>query len=280
MKRHYLIYAFGLIVMSAFLNQVISNSGGAPSGRTGSPIDTGTCKSSGCHNSFELDAGNGSMSVFTNIPSTGYVPGQTYTVNINLTETGRGRFGFESSAFSPSANANIGTVALLNSNETKINPGAGNYVTHTASGINNTDFKDWSYDWTAPDPGMGTVYFYTTGVIADANGNPGGDHVYTALDSSVQGIGIAIDPIRETFEAKVYPTVADQQVFVELENLDRGTLHLHITNISGQKVFDLEQEVTTSQFSTAIPVQSFAPGVYLMTLSHQGRRGYEKFIVK
>lgn len=280
MKKSYLIYAFSLIFGIAFLNQVISNSGGAPSGRTGSPIDAGTCKTSGCHDSFDLNSGNGSITIFSDIPNGIYTPGLTYTINVNLTEQGKNKFGFETSAYSPTANANVGAVTIINATETKINPGANEYVTHTSMGNSATDSKDWSFDWTAPNPGAGAVIFHVAGIIADGTGSPANDHVYTTTDTVLQGPGVSIDPIQETFAAKVYPTLAEDFVMVEMDQLNRGVLKLRITDISGQQVFNMEQEVTSSSFTNRIPVQSWASGVYLMTISHDGKVGYEKFIKK
>ncbi len=280
MKKSYLLYAFGLILLTAFLNEVTSSSSGAPSGRTGSPIDIGTCAATGCHNSFGLNTGNGTLSLTTNIPATGYVPGTTYTININLTEVGITRFGFEASSYSPDANANVGAPTILNSTETKINPGGGNYVTHTSAGISANDTKDWSFDWTAPNPGAGEVIFFVSGNASNANGNPSGDNIYNVSDTVIQGPGVAIDPIREIFHAKVFPTLTDEFVFVEMENLEHGTLDIRITNLNGQQQFDLHQEINSQLFSTQIPVNNWAKGVYIMTLSHQGKTGFEKFIVR
>lgn len=280
MKKSYLIYAFGIILGTAFLNNLVSNSGGAPSGRTGSPIDTGTCNAAGCHNSFTLNSGAANLSLFSNIPATGYVPGSTYTVNINLTEQGKGKFAFQASAYSPDANANVGAVSLLNSTETKINPGVGNYVTHTSMGTAATDTKDWSFDWTAPNPGAGEVTFFASGLVADGGGSPANDHVYNVTTTVIQGPGVSVDPIQETFQAKVYPTLVEEFLFVEMENLDRGNLELRITNMNGQQVYDLNQEITNKSFNTRIPVQSWTSGVYFMTISHDGKTGFEKFIKK
>ena len=99
-------------------------------------------------------------------------------------------------------------------------------------------------------------------------------------DTVFQVPGVGIASIREAFNAKVYPTLTDEFVFVELENLEHGTLDLYITNLNGQKVFSLQQEINSPDFSTRIPVSQWAKGVYLMTMSHHGMVGYEKIIVR
>ncbi|HLG33852.1 MAG TPA: hypothetical protein VI757_03145, partial [Bacteroidia bacterium] len=65
-----------LIVIDANQNNVSSNGGGAPAGRTGSPGDGGlTCAISGCHNGPTPATQAGWIT--SNIPGTGYVPGST-----------------------------------------------------------------------------------------------------------------------------------------------------------------------------------------------------------
>ena len=204
MRKSYFYYAFSVILMIAFFNEVTSNSSGAPSGRTGSPIDVGTCNAAGCHNSFALNSGDGTLSFTHNIPATGYVAGNTYNFNINMTEVGIGRFGFEASVYAPSTNMNAGTLTVLNTNETKLNPGD-NYITHTANGISGSDTKDWSFDWVAPNPPVGAIVVHVSGIASNANGNPSGDQVYNMADTIVQEPGVAIEPIRDLFHAKVYP---------------------------------------------------------------------------
>lgn len=280
MKKSYLIYAFSILLGTALMNHLASNSGGAPSGRTGSPIDVGTCNASGCHNSFGLNTGDGSISIITNIPASGYMPGSTYNININVSQQSTSRFGFQASTYSTSANANVGAPVIINSNETRINPGMGNYVTHTSGGNSGTDTKDWSFDWTAPNPGVGEVTVFAAGIGADGGGSPANDQVYSTSEVFAQAPGVGIEPVRDIFEAKVFPTVADDFVFVEMKNLERGNLHIHIINLNGQQLYDLNQEITNESFDTRISVQNWASGVYLMTISQNGKTGFEKIVRK
>jgi hypothetical protein len=71
-----------------------SNINGAPAARAGSPHEGNfTCKLSGCHNSYPLGSKIGWIT--SNIPGSGYVPGQTYTVTATAASSGCTRFGFE-----------------------------------------------------------------------------------------------------------------------------------------------------------------------------------------
>ena len=70
-----------------------SNVTGSPGGKTGSIGDNNnTC--TGCH--YAGISTNATIS--TNIPSNGYIPGQTYTITTTVQQTGITKFGFEVTA--------------------------------------------------------------------------------------------------------------------------------------------------------------------------------------
>jgi len=117
-------------------------------------------------------------------------------------------------------------------------------------------------------------------MASNRNGSPAGDNVYTIDQTFIQGPGVSIDPIREVFNAQVYPTLAEEFVVVEMENLEISSIELRITNLNGQEVYSLSQEQVTPSFTSRISVQDWAAGVYVMTISHAGKVGYEKFMVK
>ena len=73
----------------------MSNQNGSPGGKTGSVGDGQTCIS--CH-SGAWNSGSGTASVTSNIPVSGYVPGNTYTVTMTAVDNQAvpfDKFGFE-----------------------------------------------------------------------------------------------------------------------------------------------------------------------------------------
>ena len=131
------------------------HSNGAPSGYTGSPGDGHSCTS--CH--------GGSASpvtgyITTNIPGTGYVAGNNYTITVSF--TGSGGKGFEVSPQN-AAGSQLGTLA----------PGSGSklvggtkYCTHSSKISGST--ATWAFTWTAPAAGTGNVTFYGAFAITEA----------------------------------------------------------------------------------------------------------------
>src|SRR5262245_4852449 len=69
-----------------------------------------TCNQSGCHNSFALNSGNGSVNV-TGLPAE-WTAGQTYPITVTV--AGGARYGFQFSAVRNTGNAQAGTLARTN----------------------------------------------------------------------------------------------------------------------------------------------------------------------
>ena len=153
-----------------------ASSGGAPTGRTGAPGES-TCTS--CHGAT---ANTGQFSI---IAPANYVPGQSYTIQVQNTtnDLSRRAWGFELIPLTDT-NTMAGSVANLNTN-TRIRTPSGstkNYVTQTSAGSfsGQTGGSVWSFSWTAPASAVGAVTMYATGLQADDDGGEGGDQTYTS----------------------------------------------------------------------------------------------------
>jgi len=130
---------------------------GAPPAKTGSPGDGSNCTE--CHGGTATSVTGW---ITSNIPSGGYTPGQTYQITATNQLTGSGKFGFEVSPQN-AAGTLLGTLAAGTNSQLV---GSNKYVTHTNA---NTTVSSWTFNWTAPAAGTGTVTFYG----AFAKGKPG-----------------------------------------------------------------------------------------------------------
>jgi hypothetical protein len=119
---------------------------GAPAGYTGSPADGNNCTA--CHGGTPTTAAG---LITSNIPASGYVPGTTYT--ITATSPGSGNKGFEISPQN-TAGTLLGTLTAGSNNHIT----GTKYVTHNAS--NTANPAVWTFTWTAPAAGTGSVTFY------------------------------------------------------------------------------------------------------------------------
>ena len=162
-----------------------------PSGVTGAPGE-GTCSS--CH-----DGGTGTGSVtITFAGGNTYTPGTTKSVTVTATRTNATTYGFEATAKNAS-NAAAGTFTA-GSGSTTIGS-ARAYVgesSRSSTGI-------WTFTWTPPAAGTGTVTFYAAAVAG--RGSTGSDSVFTTSATLTEAAGgggnntLTISPSALTFNS-------------------------------------------------------------------------------
>lgn len=152
MKKIYTLSS--LLVLIATSALFLAPSGGRNGAYSGSPGDNGINCSS-CHG-----AGPSTITgvITSNIPSSGYDPGVTYTITVSISHPTNNTFGFQLTA-EDTTDAKIGGFSAPNNSVQVFN--GGNAVTHTSSGNSGTNnARTWTIDWQAPSSGTGDVTFY------------------------------------------------------------------------------------------------------------------------
>lgn len=162
---------------------------GAPSRRTGAPGES-TCTS--CHSSG-TQTGQATL-----VAPANYVPGQTYTIQVqnSSTDASRMAWGFEMTSLT-AAGVAAGTYSHTTSfTQTKtgtVSGGVRNYATHTTSGVfSGQSNGSWTFSWTAPSTNVGPITHYAAIVHGDDNGSESGDQTYvrTAVSNPTQAVVI------------------------------------------------------------------------------------------
>ena len=182
----------------------ISNAGGSPGGKTGSPND-GAASCTGCHY-----AGTGTgATITTNIPTNGYIPNQVYTITADIIHSGINKFGFEITSEKNSGNTKTGSFLITNSAEMKF-ANNNTAITHKAGGTSGSNSRSWSMDWEAPNTGTGDVTFYGSFIAANGNGNNMGDTYHStnltvseAVVNSVSDLSVKNDFTFNTVTKKI-----------------------------------------------------------------------------
>jgi len=150
------IFIIGSIIAIAILlypQSTIGKLTGSPGGKTGSPADGLDCME--CHG--VLGISTTISNITSNIPSSGYVPGNIYNITAVHNGVGFGDpKGFEITCEENTSNTKTGTFLITNSNTTQFTNN-GSAVTHTTAG---NSLSTWSFDWEAPVIGTGDVTFY------------------------------------------------------------------------------------------------------------------------
>lgn len=166
-------------------------SSASPGAKTNSPGDVNACTQ--CHTGT-LNPGSAAPVISAPTLTNGYVPGQTYTINVAITGTSSSRIGFETTIERDANNAKAGTIVVTDATRTTTVNG-GNGITHNgASGT--TAFSGanaWAFDWTAPAMGTGNVTIYAAMNVTNSNGGTSGDEVYTTTLAVSEAVATSVD---------------------------------------------------------------------------------------
>ena len=165
----------GLLLLDASRNEVQSKENGAPAGYTGCASDYSGRTCDNCHSDYSVASVNGWIT--STVPAAGYTPGATYTITATATGAGFPVYGFEVAPLG-AAGALVGTPLITNTTDTKLV--SSKYVTHTSASISGSGSRSWSFNWTAPAAGTGSVTFYGGFLLGDGDGGEGGDYVKTS----------------------------------------------------------------------------------------------------
>ncbi len=224
-----------LLIVEGLKNEASTRNAGVPSGGyTGSPADGVTCGNSNCHN---VSPTSKSGWITSDIPSSGYVPGQTYTITANPVKSGINKFGFEVTAEDNSQNK-VGNIIITNTTETQTR-NSGTSITHTGSGTSGSGSKSWSFDWTAPSSGTGDVTFYGAFNATNGNNQPTGDEIFTSSLTVQEDVTTSVAAIAnkaQELSLKVFPNPADGPVNLIYQAPSVEKVRIAVLNSSGQLV--------------------------------------------
>lgn len=172
-------------ILLAISSTVFTNTGGAPAGRTAAPGE-GNC--TGCHSGSLITSGAdwNNFTITSNIPVTGYVPGSTYTITISHTQSGINKWGFQATVLN-SSNTMAGTIVNTNTLQMSTQTSGGKtYIGQNSGGTSGSGTKSWSFDWTAPNPGVGSITVYAVVNASNNNSSDAGDLIYARNVSFTQ----------------------------------------------------------------------------------------------
>ena len=267
MRKSLLI--IGAAALSVILWAASPYAAHSPGGKTGSPADGSSCTQ--CHAGSPQTISNW---ITTNIPSSGYVPGKTYTITLTGTHTGVSRFGFELTA-EDSKNNKVGTFTITNSTETGLTNGS-HAVTHTGNGLTpSNNSKTWSFEWTAPAAGTGDVKFYAALNAANGDQSAGGDVIYLTNTQVVEDVNASIKDAEAESLLSMYPIPV-----IDVLNINYSAINdyqLKIMDIAGKEF--IIRHFRAGQTNTQIDMSEFEPGVYFVQIT-EGNRQIVKRIVK
>lgn len=183
-------FVFWAVFLAVDQRVVVANVAGPPSSRTGAPAlgviaAEPTCTA--CHGPFQLNSGPGVLTL-RGLPPV-YTPGQEYAVTVTISQSGQGRFGFETMVLED-LGRRAGDLIVTETTRTRLVEGQGayggrQYIQHLQPGVtpNPPGQSSWNFTWRAPGQNLGRVTFYVAANAADGTGGTGNDYIYNTSQS-------------------------------------------------------------------------------------------------
>jgi hypothetical protein len=271
MKKLFLLILLGTIFIgtTAF---IINNSG--ITGRTGSPGET-TC--SVCHG-----GGGGTTNVLISgspvFVSNQYIPGQTYTVTVNVTNNSFTKFGFNAEILNAS-NANAGNITTALAGVQIVNVTRKNVTQTTAK--TGTGSAIFQFTWVAPLTGTATIY--AAGNAVDGTGGTSGDATgaATLILTPDLSAGINETTISGISGLNVYPNPIKSEFKISYNLIENSNVKAALYNLQGQELMEItnENQISGAHLLEASLPSDLAKGVYFVKLSVNGKQAAQRLII-
>ena len=279
-----LFFTITILVVQSAYQEGFSNVSGAPAARAGSPFEGNfTCNLSGCHNSYPLGSRPGWIT--SNIPGGGYVAGQTYTITATpVSSSSCVRFGFEITA-QTSTGVTAGTIIVTNATNTKlVSPPNTRWITHTLTGTNASSTpgtKTWSFNWTAPVSGTGTVTFYGAFNRANNLGTALQDSIFTSQMVVPENPTGLFDVEQSDVLIDVYPVPASENIFIDLKLRNNQLPEIQLTDISGKVIRNISDAAISSaqELTYNVNTAGLDSGIYFIRLIQGSTVSVRKIVI-
>lgn len=271
MKRILLFGLLGIVFLGT--TAFIISSGGIIN-RTGSPGES-TC--SACHGGgagVTQVAISGSPSFIANQ----YVPGQTYTVTVNVINNPFSLFGFNTEILNSSNNdagtitsalAGVQVVSSIRTNVTQTTP---------KSGTGSAPFR---FVWVAPLTGSATIY--AAGNAVDGTGGTGSDTpggaTLTLTPDLSSGFNEAVSS--GISGLNVYPNPVKSEFNISYNLIESATVKASLYDLKGKEIAEISNENQQSgkQFIRGELPEGLAKGVYFVKLSSNEKQQIQRLII-
>lgn len=248
---------------------------GAPPGYSGDPAGGNkTCNTSGCHTGATVGTLTGIIT--SNIPTSGYTPGTSYTVTANFVRAGHAKYGFEISPQNPTGTL-LGTLALLNT-QTKL-MGNNKYITHTNTGTAGTGSKTWNFRWTAPATGLGPVTFYGAFNATNSNNSDTGDSIFRSTLVVTEAPSAVSDLYTDHFSLSTFPNPTYDDLNVAFILSEPSSVEMELISLNGSKIKTLFSENDLNgEISESFDISSYPKGVYFLRLKVGSSQSLKKVV--
>lgn len=182
-------------IASAHMSYPNGATANSSSGYTGASWDNSGRTCSNCHSGGTYNPTT-TITLLSGANSvTSYVPGASYTLQIKVTSaSGAPKYGFDAMCVTSTTHANVnGWPATMPTGTKKTTVSSRTYVeqssAQTATGTSPSSYKTFSFTWTAPAAGTGSVTFYAAGLAVNGTGSTSGDSPSAGVNLTVTESG-------------------------------------------------------------------------------------------
>lgn len=236
-------------------------------GITGKTTTGCTCHSSSANTNVTVSLTSPTSTLF----SDGYIPGNTYTLDFTVAQTGQILFGLD-------VKASSGT---LNAGTSGDNKKSGTEIVHTGTGNNTPNIHTFTFTWTAP--ASGAITFTYAGNATNGNGtDDSGDHWNKGSVIVSPATGIP-EQNTSTLNLSVFPNPIMESTTISYQLTSNSIVSSSLINMEGQTVatlFNNEEQAAGIQERTVIVDPSIATGIYFVSINVNGKKTYKKIVVR
>lgn len=226
------------------------------SGKTGAPGEPNCTQ---CH-AGSASSGLGVNTLIFSGANDEYVPGQTYTFNLdvmNSTTTGFQMTGLD--------NSNIKAGSFTAGTGSNIQTSSGKeYINHSGGTL-----SSWTFDWTAPFTAVGDVTFYLASNVANGNGVTSGDEIYLTELVLAQASAVGMEESL-LVNANFNVTLNSHSNEINLHYISNGQAKISakVYNVNGKEIFakQLGNSLQGENINTIKLKKQLPTGVYLVML--------------
>ena len=253
-----------------------------PTGKAGYTSSPGENNCTNCHNTYNANAGAGSVSITSDMVNWQYTPGTQYTINVTVAYTGKSNWGMGFEALLPSG-ANGGTLAAGTGTTLKNATVGGNSRRNVcqSSMATGSNSKTFTFHWTAPVAGTGNVTFYAVGLAANGTGNENGDYVYTTSQAITEAPAGVAEMEVKALEINLFPNPAVDQLNVNYALSESAKVGYIIYDLTGNVVYSKTEGRFGGNQTSHVDVSELATGAYIFTLQVNGKpQSSQRFLKK
>lgn len=279
MKR---IFTIAVIAVSVFMIKDAFTSNNGIAGRTNAPGET-TC--TGCHNSFALNSGGGSILIACpTLINWQYTPGVTYPITVTVSKTGVNKYGFSLEALQASG-ANGGALTVTNATETWLKSvtvlgNSRQAITHKTVATS-TGTHTFTFNWVAPATNIGNVTFYAAGNCANGLNNTSSDYIYTAsqvVTPATAGIITNTQPLQQV---TVFPNPVSDFVNVHFTNSKTQAVKIELYDLNAkfQELLYIGTENTGMELFRFNFTKKYSKGIYFLKVQAGNEVAFKKILI-